>query len=165
MLFMDKLGGVSLYNTVKLATNITYLPYRHGDRFFFSHEPYGKVGEQIARAAKGKRLQKYMYTALDYAYNYCHLQVGNWDSKENFKQGLLGELDSGKDIGHWLYIDNHDAFIIHAETGKYYYLLSGDWSYWLWEVEGTPDMTGYLIDNPQYARQILSTVQLPRIGQ
>ena len=154
-MLVDELG-CSLYDMVQNSIGITYLPYRHGDRFFFSHDAYGNVGKQIAKATEGKRLQKDMYKALDYTYNYCHIQVENWDSKQNFKQGLLGELDSGKDIAYWLYVDNHDAFIIKADTGKYYYLLHGDWSYWLWEIVGVPNVVGYITDNPRYAEQIRS---------
>lgn len=157
-MLVDELG-CSLYDLAKLAISITYLPYRHGDRFFFSAEPFGKVSDKIAEATESKRLQKDMYKALDYTYNYCHIAVGNYDSKENFRQGLIGSMDNGKDIGYWLYIDNHDAFIIHGENGKYYYLLHGDWSYWLWEVGNTPNIVGYVIDNPQYAQQIKHTVR------
>lgn len=166
-MLVDELGGVSLYDIVKLATGVTYLPYRHGDRFFLSANKYGHLGKRIGRGVedyKNRPNHKLMFAALDYAYKYCHIVVGNYDEREYFERALFGALDNGKLAEYWLNLDNHDSFVIHSEDGKYYYLLFGDGDYYLFDVVGTPNIKGYIEDHPIYG-YLKTVTRLPRISQ
>lgn len=164
MLDIDCLGGKSLYEVVKYSTKFTYLPYRTPDRFF-NGNTFATYGKRIAQGRYEYRSHKEVWAALDYTYKFGLIVTGRFDQKGITRGELLDQLNSGKGDNLktlYLFMDNHDGIFFHSEDGRYYHLLHGDGSYWLWEID-EPDIAGH---NAQYIwSKVHSVVRLPRIGQ